>query len=531
LGVSIVALPGEFTFVNEEFERITGFSQNELLTMTIRDLTAQTFTTQQREDFQAFVDNMLETKEPIKTEFFVKAKDGKEKWVNVNIAPILNAAGEYTSSGAVILDITEQKRAQMTLERERQAFHILAEATVQAKDIPQFCERILNGLVDVLQFDIGTFRLYDEKTRMLNPIAVSMVDKERIKNIIPLSIDNDTYLNTHVARSKQAVFAPDVSKNETAMVYQKRLNKFGAKANITWPIVSTKGDLIGTIQIIAHTSKEFPEEDRIFFDTIIRFFATALEKRWNEEALIESQAQYRRLVDNSPFAIVNTGLKGKIIRANHQALSIFGYRLESNFVGKNFFDLFVDEHKAKLMDHTKTIIKSRVISSDEYRVQNKLKENLIMDLSASLVLNEQNVPETLLFIGQDITTKKAADEKQKRFMDIVANSNEVIISSSPDGVIISVNPAIKNVFGYTLNEVIGKNISFLAPPDKKAAQKKFLKNAIKDNRVIFESTRMHKDGRLIPVIMNLSVIKNEKGKVVSVNAIIMDITNLQKIEE
>ena len=531
LGVSIVALPGEFTFVNEEFERITGFSQKELLTMTVKDLTAQTLTPQQRTDFQVVVDNMLETKEPIKIELLMKAKDGKEKWINVNIAPILNAAGEYKSSGAVILDITEQKRAQMTLDRERQAFHILAEATVHAKDIPQFCQRILNGLVEVLQFDIGTFRLFDEKERMLNPIAVSMVDKERIKNIKPLSIDDETYLNTYVAKSKKAVFAPDISKHELAQRFQKRLNKFGAKANITWPIVSTKGDLIGTVQIIAHTTKEFPEEDRIFFDTIIRFFATALEKRWNEEALIESQAQYRRLVDNSPFAIINTDLDGKIIRANHQAIIIFGYRLESDFVGKNFFDLFIDVHKRKIMDHTKIIIKSRVVSSDEYKVQDKESQELIIDLSASLVLNENKDPETLIFIGQDITSKKAVEEEQKRFMDVVTSSNEVIISASPDGEIISVNPAIKDVFGYTVNEITGKNISILVPPERETIQKKIFKKAIKNKKATFETKRMHKDGHLIPVIVNLSMTKDEKGKVIAVNAIMIDISDIQQLDE
>lgn len=531
LGVSIVALPGEFTFVNEEFERISGFSQSELLTMTIRDLTAQILTTQQRIDFQIIIDNMLETLEPIKTEFLIQTKDGKEKWININVAPILNAAGEYKSSGAVILDITEQKRAQMTLERERQAFHILAEASVHAKDIPQLCKRILTGLVDVLQFDVGTFRLYDEKERILDLIAVTMEDESRIKEIKPLSIDDETYLNTFVARSKQAVFAPDISKHAIAKRFQKRVDKFSAKANITWPIVSTKGDLIGTIQISANTTKEFPDEDRFFFDTIIRFFAAALERRWTEEALLESQAQYRRLIDSSPFAIINTNLDGKIIRANHQAVIIFGYNIESDFVGKNFFDLFVDGNKTKVMGHTKTIIESGIINIDEYKVQNKQKQELIIDLSASLVLNENNVPETLIFIGQDITTKKAVEEEQKRFMDVVTSSNEVIISATLSGKIFSVNPAIKNVFGYTVKETIGKNISFLASPNQKASQKQFFKKAIKNNRVTFETVGTHKDGHSIPVIMNLSVTKDEKDKVIFVNAIIIDISDIRKLEE
>ncbi len=529
LGVTMVSLQGEFTFVNEEFVRITGFSQNELLTMTIRDLIAKILSKQEENDFQIAISNIVIIKEPIKTELFMKAKDGKEKWVQVNIAPMLNAIGEYTSTGAVILDITEQKRAQMTLDRERQAFHILAEATVHAKDIPQFCERILNGLVKVLKFDFGTFRLYNKKERMLNLIAVSQIDN--IKDIKPLSIDDETYLNTFVAKSKQAVFAPDISKHKIAMKFQKRLDKFNVKANITWPIVSTKDDLLGTVQIAAFTTKEFPEEDRIFFETIIRFFGTALERRWNEEALIESQAQYRRLVDTSPFAIINTDLDGKIIRVNHQAITIFGYNLESDFVGLNFFDLFIGGHKTNIINHTKAIIKSRIISNNEYKVQSKLKQELVMDLSASLILDEKDAPEALVFIGQDISSKKAAEDEQKQFMDVVASSNEVIISASPDGKIISVNHAIKNVFGYSVNEVIGRNISFLAHPDQKVAQKKYLKKAIKKNRVIFESTRMHKEGHLIPVIMNLSVIKNEKGKVMSVNTIIMDISDIQKIED
>ena len=95
----------------------------------------------------------------------------------------------------------------------------------------------------------------------------------------------------------------------------------------------------------------------------------------------------------------------------------------------------------------------------------------------------------------------------------------------------NVNPSIEKVFGYTQSEIIGKNISILVPPSEVKAQKGFFNKALKNTKVTFESIRMHKDGHLIPVIINLSVNRDALSKISSINAIIVDISEIRSLEE
>ena len=454
-----------------------------------------------------------------------KKKDGSIFWVS-------ESARIYPKEGYIegmVVDVTDRKNAEDALIRDRRAFQIIAEAIIHSKDIPDLCNRIVEGLLNTLNFEIGTFRLFDPETKILNPITIIMDNEEKKKDIKPLAISDETYLNAYVARTKEPVFAPIIEKHPVAKKFINRFERFNAKANITWPILGSKNELLGTLQIVSYEPKEFPDQDKFFIETIVRFFTTALDQKWNEKALLESQNQYRRLIETTPFAIINTDLEGKIIVVNKQALAIFGFSDEEEMIGTNFYDYLSNEDNtiAKVIEETNEFGKS---TAYEFIVKSKLEEKTPIELSLSTIRNEKQDPETFIFVCQDITERKIYEEEQKRLSNIITFSDQVVISADIKGTIIYVNPAMERIFGYTQEELIGKPISILSPDNLQEEQSRKFKEAMKKDNLTIESVRKHKNGTLIPVIINITTNKDEGGNIHSVNGIILDISEFKKLE-
>ena len=64
------------------------------------------------------------------------------------------------------------------------------------------------------------------------------------------------------------------------------------------------------------------------------------------------------------------------------------------------------------------------------------------------------------------TASMDAEEQRNRFAAIVASSDDAIISKTLDGIIETWNESATRIFGYSSEEVIGKPITILIPPDR-----------------------------------------------------------------
>ena len=93
------------------------------------------------------------------------------------------------------------------------------------------------------------------------------------------------------------------------------------------------------------------------------------------------------------------------------------------------------------------------------------------------------------------------EERRRRAEAIVASTDDAIISKAPDGTITSLNPAAQLMFGYSESEVVGQPIDLLIPPEALNDE------PLSGERVRqHETTRMRKDGALLPVAITFSPI-------------------------
>jgi PAS domain S-box-containing protein len=114
---------------------------------------------------------------------------------------------------------------------------------------------------------------------------------------------------------------------------------------------------------------------------------------------------------------------------------------------------------------------------------------------------------------------------------IIQASDDAIIGKTLDGTIVSWNKGAEKLYGYNAEEILGQSISALAPPGKPDELPAIMKQLRRGQRIeSYETTRVHKDGHLIDVSVNISPVKDKAGKVVGASAIARDITKRKRAE-
>jgi PAS domain S-box-containing protein len=108
---------------------------------------------------------------------------------------------------------------------------------------------------------------------------------------------------------------------------------------------------------------------------------------------------------------------------------------------------------------------------------------------------------------------------------IVDSTQDAIISKDLDGVILTWNRAAEKIFGYGAEEIIGKSIYLLIPPERESDEDLILGKIRRGERVEhYETVRRRKDGLLINVAITVSPIFDSRGNVVAASKIARDVT-------
>jgi len=132
----------------------------------------------------------------------------------------------------------------------------------------------------------------------------------------------------------------------------------------------------------------------------------------------------------------------------------------------------------------------------------------------------------------DITDKKQDETKQAMLAAIIESSDDAIISKMLDGCITSWNHGAERIFGYQEEEVLGKHITMLIPPDRQQEEQLIIERIRRSERIDhFETVRLAKSGREIPISLGVSPIRDSRGKVIGASKILRDITVQKSAEQ
>jgi len=131
----------------------------------------------------------------------------------------------------------------------------------------------------------------------------------------------------------------------------------------------------------------------------------------------------------------------------------------------------------------------------------------------------------------DLPRTTAHLEPRSWLAAIVESSDDAIVSKTLDGTITSWNKGAERIFGYTAEEIIGKPMTTIFPPERLEEETHILSRISHGERVEhFETVRLTKDGRRLDISVTISPIRNSDGVIVGASKIARDITRQKQSE-
>ena len=120
---------------------------------------------------------------------------------------------------------------------------------------------------------------------------------------------------------------------------------------------------------------------------------------------------------------------------------------------------------------------------------------------------------------------------KSRLAAIVESSDDAIISKTLAGIVTSWNPAAARLFGYQPEEIIGRPITTIIPPELHAEEVEILGRLRRGERIDhYETERIAKDGTRIEVSLTISPVRDGKGTIIGASKIARDITQRKRSE-
>ena len=114
---------------------------------------------------------------------------------------------------------------------------------------------------------------------------------------------------------------------------------------------------------------------------------------------------------------------------------------------------------------------------------------------------------------------------------IVESSDDAIVSKTLEGRILSWNAGATRIFGYRPDEVIGKSITIIIPPELLEEERQILEKIGRGERIDhFDTVRVAKDGRRIAISLTVSPVRDASGTVIGASKVARDVSERKRAE-
>jgi two-component system cell cycle sensor histidine kinase/response regulator CckA len=248
-----------------------------------------------------------------------------------------------------------------------------------------------------------------------------------------------------------------------------------------------------------------------------------------EQALRASELSYRRLFEAAKDGILILDVDtGRITDVNPFLFKLLGFS-RAEMIGQTVGELspFKDIESNQIM--LERLQKDGYVRYEDLPLETRDGRRLDVEFVSNVYqAGDKNVIQCNV---RDITERKAAEKERSRLAAIIEYSDEAIVTKSANGIIIGWNRGAERLYGYTAEEIIGRSVSILFPPDRYPEYLKIMK-VVRSGKTVssFDTVRRRKDGTLITVSVGITPIETLDGEVVATSKISHDVTRIKKLE-
>ncbi len=429
----------------------------------------------------------LETRMPYEIAHRLRMSDGRVKWVNEKCSTVFDAKGRPLSSFGTVQDVTERKLAEIALRQSEQRFSTAFSSCPIAASIATAADgRIIEANANY-ERDFGWTR-------------ADLIGRTSVE--IGLWPDEAT----------RRPWAEAIHREGRLVDYESIwMHKNGERRNVS--ISGEITELDGQRCVLAYAT-----------DITIR--------KQFEQALAASEIRLRAVLDGVRNGVITITELGIIESCNSSAERMFGYSA-AEMIGNNVNMLMPEPYRT---EHDGYLANYR--HSGIHRVVGVRRDVMAQRRDGSVFHIELGVTETLLndrklFIGSvsDITYRKEA-EAELRIAATAFESQEAMVVTDPDGVILRINRAFSENTGYSAKDVIGHTPRLLKSGRHDAAfYKAMWESLLNTGAWQGEIWDRRKNGEIYPKWLAISAVKSDDGMVTHYVATHQDITERKKAEE
>ena len=383
-----------------------GYTLAEARKLTYEDITPEKWKEIQDQKYNL----LLATNKPQEFEKEHIRKDGTVFPVRIQIWCTRGADGEIAQILGRALDITEQKQAEATLRNQAKVIEDIQDAVI-AVDL----EGGITGWNEGAERMFG----YTAEEVMGEPVSLFATPGD-------------------VESSREAIWEDLLEKGHLE-IEAKRVRKNGEVFDCRLLINlrrDANGEPVGQVG----------------------YCMDVTESRKAGLVLAESEEKHRRLYETSPDGIVFVRLDGLLLEANKAYCDMLGYTKKQVLKLK-----YQELTPAKWHEMEERLMRDVIETGTpcEFKKEYIHKDGHTFPISIQVwfLRNEDGTPGRLMARIQDITERKAAEEKLRHQAALIAQSHEAITSIDTDGFITSWNVAAERLYGWTAEQAIGQHIA------------------------------------------------------------------------
>jgi diguanylate cyclase (GGDEF)-like protein/PAS domain S-box-containing protein len=238
------------------------------------------------------------------------------------------------------------------------------------------------------------------------------------------------------------------------------------------PLCMSDGSRIGTLCVIDRVPKKLDERQLGVLRHLASAVVQGLEFRERAlhavETLLHSEARQAQVYASTPAMLHSIDAAGLLVAVSDHWLDELGYRREE-VLGRRSSDFLTAASRERASGVLPEFFRTGRCDKVEYQMVRKDGQVIDVELSAILERDAEGRPSRSMAVIKTITARKRAEramaEQAKLTQAVLDNVLEGIITIDTSGSIRTFNPEAVNIFGYSAEEVIGKNVKMLMPAD------------------------------------------------------------------
>src|SRR5262245_29279905 len=289
----------------------------------------------------------------------------------------------------------------------------------------------------------------------------------------------------------------------------------------------------------AGKTNPIPSRTTVAEETMLAFFKQIFPRRAAETGAAQARQtpreesrhreQFRVTLASIGDAVIVTDVTGSVTFMNPVAEALCGWQ-SAEAVGQplgRVFRIVNEETRQPVESPVAKILREGVTVglANHTVLLSRDGREIPIDDSGAPIQGEEGAIAGVVLVFRDVTEVRRAIEARLHLAAIVESSEDAIISKNLDGIIVSWNKGAQRLYSYSAEEIVGKPLSLLVPPDQPDELPGLLKRLKRGERIEhYETVRVRKDGTRLNVSLTISPVKNADGKIVGASKIARDIT-------